>query len=125
MASNVKESTTNALNLLVLSDWCHVNEVLHDISPRWKMVVLHLIAQGTAQFSHLKRTFPTLSDHVLGQRLTELVAAGLIERAELAATVPLQVRYTATSKGRALLVIIDELQQWGQHDWSTPAASPG
>ncbi len=125
MASNVKESTTNALNLRVLSDWCNVNEVLHDISPRWKMVVLHLIAQDTAQFSHLKRTFPTLSDHVLGQRLAELVAAGLVERAEITATVPPQVRYTATCKGRALLVIIDDLQQWGQHDWATPATSPG
>ena len=120
MASSLKECTTNALNLKVLSEWCSVNNVLRDISPRWKMVVLHRIAHGIAQFSQLKRTFPTLSDHVLGQRLAELVTAGLVARTEVAATVPPQVRYAILPKGRALLTIIDALQQWGQQDWTVP-----
>jgi len=118
MASNLKEGTSNAQNLQVLSAWCSVNDVLRDISPRWKMVLLHRIAHGVAQFSRLKQAFPTLSDQVLGQRLAELVAGGLVEKSAVADTVPPQIRYTPTPKGRALLTIIDALQQWGQQEWS-------
>jgi DNA-binding HxlR family transcriptional regulator len=98
----------------VLSAWCSVNEVLRDISPRWKMVLLHGIAHGVAQFSRLKHAFPTLSDQVLGQRLAELVAEKLVEKSAVADTVPPQIRYTTTPKGRALLTIIDALQRWGE-----------
>ena len=122
MASNVKERSTNAQNIKILSEWCEVNDVLRDISPRWKMMVLYRIAHGVAQFSQLKRAFPTLSDHVLGQRLAELVGAGLVEKAAVAATVPPQVRYAPTPKGRALLTIIGELHRWGQQDWSGSSA---
>ena len=119
MASNLKEGTTNAQNLQALSAWCSVNDVLRDISPRWKMVLLHRIAHGVAQFSQLKQVFPTLSDQVLGQRLTELVREHLVEKTVVAGTVPTQMRYTSTPKGRALLIIIDALQQWGEQDWTT------
>jgi DNA-binding HxlR family transcriptional regulator len=118
MASNLKEGTTNAQNLHVLSAWCSVNDVLRDISPRWKMVLLHRIAHGVAQFSRLKQAFPTLSDQVLGQRLAELVREHLVEKTAVASTVPTQIRYTPTPKGCALLTIIEALQQWGQQDWS-------
>jgi DNA-binding HxlR family transcriptional regulator len=119
MASSLKEGTTNAQNLRVLSAWCSVNDVLRDISPRWKMVLLHRIAHGIAQFSRLKQAFPTLSDQVLGQRLAELVTEGLVEKTAVADTIPTQIRYTPTPKGRALLTVIDALQQWGEQDWSS------
>jgi DNA-binding HxlR family transcriptional regulator len=118
MASNLKEGTTNAQNLQILSEWCSVNDVLRDISPRWKMVLLHRIAHGVAQFSRLKQAFPTLSDQVLGQRLADLVNEHLVEKTVVVGTVPTQIRYTPTPKGRALLTIIEALQQWGQQDWS-------
>jgi DNA-binding HxlR family transcriptional regulator len=123
MASNLKEGTTNAQNLQVLSEWCSVNDVLRDISPRWKMVLLHRIVHGVAQFSRIKQVFPTLSDQVLGQRLAELVTEGVVEKKAVANTVPTQIRYTLTPKGRALLTIIDALQQWGQQDWSSDHTS--
>jgi DNA-binding HxlR family transcriptional regulator len=123
MASNLKEGTTNAQNLQVLSEWCSVNDVLRDISPRWKMVLLHRIVHGVAQFSRIKQVFPTLSDQVLGQRLAELVTEGVVEKKAVANTVPTQIRYTLTPKGRALLTITDALQQWGQQDWSSDHTS--
>ncbi|MGI4733678.1 MAG: winged helix-turn-helix transcriptional regulator [Janthinobacterium lividum] len=119
MATRLKEGTTNAQNLQVLSEWCSVNDVLRDISPRWKMVLLHRIAHGVAQFSRLKQAFPTLSDQVLGQRLGELVSEHLVEKTTVAATVPPQIRYTPTPKGRALLTIIEALQRWGQQQWAS------
>ncbi|MFD2218475.1 winged helix-turn-helix transcriptional regulator [Hymenobacter bucti] len=67
----------------------------------------------------LKQAFPTLSDQVLGQRLAELVREQLVEKTAVADTIPPQIRYTPTPKGRALLTIIDALQHWGQQDWSS------
>jgi DNA-binding HxlR family transcriptional regulator len=36
----------------------------------------------------------------------------------VAGTVPPHIDYAATPKGRALLTIVNDLQHWGQQDWS-------
>lgn len=118
MANDLKKGTTNAHNVKLLSEWCSVNDVLSQISLRWKMVLLKSIAEGIAQFSLLKHAFPSLSDHVLGQRLGELVAENLVEKAAMPDTVPAQICYSPTPKGRALLPIIYKLHEWSQQDWS-------
>lgn len=118
MANDLKEGTSNAHNVKLLSEWCSVNDVLSQISLRWKMVLLKNIAEGVGQFSLLKQAFPSLSDHVLGQRLRELVEENLVTKAALPATTPAQIGYSATSKGRALLTIIYTLHEWSQRDWS-------
>ncbi len=118
MASTLKKSTTNAQNAKLLADWCSVNDVLGQISLRWKMVLLKSIAEGITQFSLLKHAFPSLSDHVLGQGLVELVAENLVEKAAMPDTAPAQICYSPTPKGRALLTIIYTLHEWSQQDWS-------
>jgi DNA-binding HxlR family transcriptional regulator len=65
----------------------------------------------------LKKAFPSLSDQVLGKRLKELVEYGLIDKTILEDTVPPQSIYSATSKGIALLSIIDDLHVWGMKEW--------
>jgi len=117
MSSIIKESSTNAHNARLLSEWCGVNDILRDISPRWKMVLLHQIAHGVAQYSLLKQSFPTLSDHVLSQRLAELVTEKLVRKSFVPETVPPQTRYSPTPKGLALLAIVAKLNQWGNRIW--------
>jgi len=113
MASKLKSGTTNACNIEVLSNSCEVNEILRNISPRWKMQILHSIKHGTHQFSLLKKAFPSLSDQILGKRLSELVIDKLVDKAAVENTTPPQINYTATKKGEELLKIIDDLHQWG------------
>lgn len=112
MASKLKEGSTNADNIALLSVLCEVNETLRNISPRWKMQVLHSIQSGLRQFSLLKEAFPSLSDQVLAKRLSELVTAGLADKTEVTDTIPQQILYTPTEKGEELLKIIDDLHQW-------------
>jgi DNA-binding HxlR family transcriptional regulator len=113
MASKLKTGTTNACNIEVLNNSCEVNEILRNISPRWKMQILHSIQHGTRQFSLLKKAFPSLSDQVLGKRLSELVIDKLVDKTAVEDTTPPQITYIATKKGEELLKIIDNLHQWG------------
>jgi DNA-binding HxlR family transcriptional regulator len=116
MSSDIKESSMNAYNLKVLAESCQVNEILKSISSRWKMQILYSISKEVQQFSLLKKAFPSLSDQVLGKRLTELSDEGLTIKSSIPDTMPPQIIYTVTPKGSRLLEIILELHLWGQQE---------
>jgi len=109
-----KVTSTNHLNQEVLRSACVVNDTLERLSARWKMQVLYCIGQGQNRFALLKDLFPSLSDHVLGQRLRELEEEHLVSRHPNPAAVPPQVQYFTTSKGVALLAIMQSLSEWEQ-----------
>ena len=113
MSSKLKNGTTNACNIQVLNNSCEVNEILRNISQRWKMQILHSIKHGIHQFSTLRKAFPSLSDQMLGKRLSELVEDKLVDKTPLENTIPPQIAYTATKKGEELLKVIDDLHKWG------------
>ncbi|MBB1643110.1 hypothetical protein A9970_03965 [Sphingobacterium sp. UME9] len=96
-----------------LAQACDVNEVLLQISLRWKMQILYCIAEDVSQFSTLKKMFPTLSDQVLSKRLKELKEEALVITEDIENTIPPQIRYIPTEKGRELLKIILDLHNWG------------
>jgi Predicted transcriptional regulators len=77
------------------------------------MQILHSIKHGIHQFSTLKKAFPSLSDQILGKRLSELVEDELVKKTPIANTIPPQIAYTATKKGEELLKIVDDLHKWG------------
>jgi DNA-binding HxlR family transcriptional regulator len=113
MSSKLKAGTTNAHNLVVLSGKCEVNEILRSISTRWKMQILHSISENAVQFSLLKSSFPSLSDQMLGKRLAELVADGLISKTVVEEKAPMKIVYAPTPKGAELLRIVHSLHHWG------------
>lgn len=123
MASEIKESSTNTYNLKLLAASCEVNEILECIAKRWKMQILFSISKDIKQFSRLKKAFPSLSDQVLGKRLGELVAEGLVNKEIVDNTCPYQFIYSITEKGAALMVIIQELHQWGKKEWDVGSDS--
>ncbi|MDF2474718.1 MAG: transcriptional regulator [Sphingobacterium sp.] len=113
MATPRKEQSTNTENLQTLAQACDVNEVLLQISLRWKMQILYCIAEDVSQFSTLKKMFPTLSDQVLSKRLKELKEEFLVVTEDIENTTPPQIRYRPTEKGKELLKIILDLHNWG------------
>ncbi len=113
MASKIKESSTNYQNIEVLSQACEVNDLLKKISPRWKMMILYDISEGFDQFSKLKTKLSGISDQMLGKRLRDLETDGCISRSLEPATVPAQVHYEVTPKGRSLLELMVQLHHWG------------
>ena len=114
MASIVKVQSTNYENLKILAESCDVNEILKNISLRWKMQILYCISKDVYQFSKLKEIFPTLSDQILAKRIKELYQENLISKVYIPKSIPQQIRYKVTNKGNELLNVMLELHVWGQ-----------
>lgn len=101
-------------NLQVLAEACDVNAVLGTIGLRWKMQILYCISKDVYQFSKLKKVFPTISDQILGKRISELQQERLITKIQIPETVPQQIKYEVTAKGEELLSIVLDLHFWSQ-----------
>lgn len=114
MSSNIKTSSSNAHNRQLLANAHDVNDILRTISARWKMEILCSITLGVNQFSRLKEKFPSLSDQILGKRLSEMVREGLVLKEHIDGTVPPQTIYKHTEKATELIVILKQLHLWGQ-----------
>ncbi len=65
------------------------------LGKRWNGILLGTLVQGPAGFAQLRRAVPGISDSVLSERLSELCAAGLVERT-VDAGPPVSVTYQVT-----------------------------
>ncbi|MGN0096938.1 MAG: winged helix-turn-helix transcriptional regulator [Corynebacterium sp.] len=89
-----------------------VRRTLDVIGGKWSMLILWELLQEECRYAELQRRVGGISQKVLSSELKSLVAAGLVER-EVKATVPPQVTYRITERGRSLEGVFSALQQWG------------
>src|SRR5918992_5268136 len=89
-----------------------VEEALHLIKGRWKLLILfHLFGGQVRRFSALERAIPGVSQKMLTQQLRQLEKAGLVRRI-VYPEVPPKVEYALTDWGQALCPVLDSLLQW-------------
>jgi DNA-binding HxlR family transcriptional regulator len=81
------------------------------LGKRWTGVILGSLIEGAAGFAQLRRAVGGISDSMLSDRLTELCAAGLVERSVQEGP-PLSVRYRLTAAGQALVPSLRLLGDW-------------
>src|ERR1700761_654604 len=81
------------------------------LGKRWNGVLLGTLVQGPAGFAELKRAVAGISDSMLSDRLTELAAAGLVQRT-VDGGPPVAVSYQATPAGQALVPALEALTSW-------------
>lgn len=81
------------------------------LGKRWSGVILASLSTGPVGYAELRRGVGAITDSVLSDRLTELVAGGLIERT-VTDTKPPGVTYALTEAGAALFPILQELAGW-------------
>ena len=112
MSYSPKEQFTNRLNQVILAQDCVLSATMERLSARWKLQILYAIRQGQRQFSLLKQRYPSLSENILGKRLRELERKKLVCRQPNPDYVPPQVHYTVTSKGLALLELMEAICDW-------------
>jgi DNA-binding HxlR family transcriptional regulator len=87
------------------------------LGKRWNGVLLGTLVQGPAGFAQLRRAVPGISDSVLSERLSELCAAGLVERT-VDAGPPVSVTYQVTEAGMALVPALQALSAWAADNLS-------
>lgn len=86
---------------------------LSTVEGRWTAAVLEAASAGAERFVDFKRAIIGISDQLLAVRLKDLVREGLISRTVIPST-PVQVRYTLTDDGKALLASLISLIEWGR-----------
>ena len=89
------------------------------ISGKYKMVILYaLMEYQPVRFNEMQRYLQKVSDKTLSQQLKELEADGLIER-HMYPQVPPKVEYSLSKRGESLMVVLDQLCDWGnEHRFS-------
>ncbi|MGY0059985.1 winged helix-turn-helix transcriptional regulator [Streptomyces sp. LZ34] len=88
-----------------------MTRVFELFGKRWTGLIVTVLVERPAYFAELRRAIPKISERMLTDRLTELVAAGLVLR-EVDPGPPLRVTYRLTESGRALEPALDELARW-------------
>lgn len=91
------------------------------LGKRWTGLIIDLLLQRPARFSELERAVPGLSKRVLGERLRELVDAGLVTRT-IDPGPPISSTYALTERGEDLRPALDALREWAsRHESGGPS----
>jgi DNA-binding HxlR family transcriptional regulator len=95
------------------------------MGPWTTYIIWNLRSKGAMRFGELKRAVSGVSAKVLTERLRHLEEAGLVDR-HYEATIPPQVTYSLTKRGRELEEVLDALYKigckWAREDTKRRAA---
>lgn len=96
MSRRLDEGTSAALALL---------------ENRWALRLLTALTAGPARFTELESAVPRVSRRMLGERLRELAAAGLVRRT-VDPGPPITSTYALTPDGEQLAPMLEMLRRW-------------
>jgi DNA-binding HxlR family transcriptional regulator len=100
----------------------HFQRAAELIGKRWNPQIVRTLLSGASRFTDIRDGIPTISDHLLSERLKELEAAGVVVR-DVTPSTPVRIVYGLTERGRDLAGVIDELGAWAER-WSAAASAP-
>jgi DNA-binding HxlR family transcriptional regulator len=96
--------------------FCPIAVACETFAERWTPLILRELLVGTRRFNEIRQGIPRISRTLLGQRLRELEAAGVVESRPLARGRGRE--YRPTPAAEELRAVLDGLGAWGQR-WST------
>ena len=108
-----------------MEDRCISTECLNDtgfsytlslINGKYKMTILYTLMEfGIVRFNEMRRYIGNISYKTLSSTLKELEADKLIHREEYP-QIPPKVEYSLTERGKSLMVVLDQLCDWGNEN---------
>ncbi len=107
---------------------CPMDALLRLLMGPWTTYILWVLrTEGPTRFGALKRAVAGVSAKMLTERLRLLEAAGIVSR-DYAPTIPPQVTYALTARGRELSAVFASLDRiartWQQEDERLAKAKP-
>lgn len=100
------------------SNSCPIARSLSVVGDRWTLLILRDCFLGTKRFDKFQESLG-LTRHVLADRLTRLVEAGVLEKKAYAKA---RFDYHLTARGKALAPVLSDLFDWGKaHVSKAPA----
>lgn len=94
---------------------CPIRDVLDRIGDQWSLLILHVLENGTARFSEIRRAIGDISRQMLSKTLKHLEEDGFVRRT-LYPEVPPRVEYELTDLGRSFLVPMKDLITWADEN---------
>lgn len=91
---------------------CSVRVAIDILSTSWNAWLISEISKGVVRPCDLHRTISVAPKRVLTKQLGELEKMGILEK-KVYPVLPLKVEYSLTEAGKALIPIIDHLEEWG------------
>lgn len=88
------------------------------LEGRWTVSILYASYGGCTRFNEFRQAVGAIPPRTLAARLSELEAAGIVERV-LVDTRPPRAEYRLTDDGRRLKAVVDALEVWADTE---PAA---
>ena len=99
----------------VADETCPVCATAEVICGKWTMLVIRDLAAGRTRFCELERSLAGISPRTLSLRLRALDEEGIVAR-HTYPEVPPRVEYSLTTKGEALLPLIEDMRSYGK-EW--------
>ncbi len=91
---------------------CPLEYGLDIFGGKWKSRVICVLAEKkTLRYSALRKEMTNITDAVLASTLKELMADGIIERAQFN-EIPPRVEYSLTDKGISVVPILQSICRW-------------
>jgi DNA-binding HxlR family transcriptional regulator len=100
---------------MAAKDSCPVCRTAEIVCGKWTLLVIRDLAEGRSRFCELERSLQGISPRTLSLRLRALEEEGIVER-QTFPEVPPRVEYALTTKGRALVPLIEDMRKYGR-DW--------
>ena len=91
---------------------CPVCKTAEVVCGKWTLLLIRDLADGSSRFCELERSLEGISPRTLSLRLRALEEEGIVER-HTYPEVPPRVEYALTTKGEALVPLIDDMRKYG------------
>ncbi|RHW26423.1 transcriptional regulator [Nocardioides immobilis] len=102
--------------------YCSVAKALDVVGDRWTLLVVReLLLQGGSRYTDLLNGMPGISTNLLGDRLKQLEAKGLVRREQAPPPVATTL-YHLTDVGRELEPVVRELVRFGARYMADPTS---
>src|SRR3954451_9139379 len=103
---------------------CPVCATADVICGKWTILVIRDLAEGRSRFCELERSLEGISPRTLSLRLRALEEEGVVARHTFP-EVPPRVEYSLTSKGEALVPLVEDMRSYGMRWLLGDAADVG
>ena len=94
-------------------DPCPAEGAMEVFGGKWRVGIVHHLADGPLRFNELRRRLPGVTQKMLTQQLRHLQRYGIIERQQFA-EIPPRVEYSLTDLGRSLCPLLEEISRWSR-----------
>ena len=91
---------------------CSVIATLKVFATKWKPCILCYLWEQPMRYNQLSRVIPNISRRMLSEHLRQLEKDQLIARKSFDRKNQ-HVEYSLTEKGRSLMPLLEEIQNWG------------